>query len=332
MTALMSPPSPTGAKTRAAILSVVMLLWGPGCTLFNINLGPRLAPFQETVISGEGPNKVLLLDIDGVIADGKKRTLAGIPELGMVEKIREMLLRAEKDEELKAVWLRINSPGGTVTSSDMIYHDLKVFKNKKKARVYVSFMDLAASGGYYIAMAGDKIVAHPTSLTGSIGVIALKVNLQGLLEKVGVDFEVVKSGDKKDFLSPLRPFTEEERKMFQETIDNFHRRFVDVIAENRPGLDRETVQKLADGRVFTAQQALEAKLVDRIAYLDETADFIKNDLGVPNVKVVAYQRPGDYKTNLYSSMPQAPAINLVNIDLDFLPQTSAPYFMYLWMP
>lgn len=323
---------PFAKRKLLTALWLAALAVNSGCTLFNINLGPRLAPFEETVLSGEGADKVLLIEIDGVITDGKKKSVVGSVDTGMVEKTREILLRAEKDDSVKAVWLRINSPGGTVTSSDLIYHELKAFKSRKKARIYVSFMDIAASGGYYIAMAGDKIIAHPTSLTGSIGVIALKVNLQGLLEKIGVDFEVVKSGDKKDFLSPLRPFTEEERKMFQETIDNYHRRFVEVIAENRPGLDPQAVQTVADGRVFTARQALDAKLIDHIAYLDETVEIIKKDLGVPNFKVVSYHRPGGYKTNLYSSLSQNPVVNLVNIDLDFLPQTTAPYFMYLWMP
>lgn len=302
-----------------------------GCTFFNIELGPRFAPLREATVSGKGQAKVLLVDISGVISDSKKKSFVGSPvEGGMVETVREIISRAEKDEDIKALWLRINSPGGTVTASDMIYHELKTFKGKKKIKIYVTIMDMAASGGYYIAMAGDKIIAHPTSITGSIGVIAMKVNLQGLLEKVGVDFEVVKSGDKKDFLSPLRPFTDEERKLFQETIDSYHRRFVGIIAENRQGLGFDAVKTLADGRVFTADQALDAKLIDRIGYFDDVEEFIKSDLGLSEIKVVTYHRPGDYKANVYSSFPQTPVINLINIDMDF--QSSAPYFMYLWMP
>jgi protease-4 len=191
-------------------------------------------------------------------------------------------------------------------------------------------MDMAASGGYYIAMAGDKILAHPTSITGSIGVISMKLNVQALLDKVGVGFEVVKSGDKKDFLSPLRPLTDEERKLFQEIIDGYHGRFVSIIAENRHDLSVEEVKKLADGRVYTADQALGARLIDRIAYLDETEDFIRKDLGLPDIKVVTYHRAGDYKANLYSLSPKDTVINLINVDMDF--PSSAPYFMYLWMP
>lgn len=321
-------------KQRSLFMVIVIfvaLSTSSACSFIRIDMGPRMAPLQETVISGKGEDKILLVDISGVIADAKKKSIMGSTvETGMTETVREVLSRAEKDEKIKALWLRVNSPGGTVTSSDMIYHELMTFKEKKKIKIYVSFMDLAASGGYYIAMAGDKIIAHPTSITGSIGVIALKVNLQGLLEKIGVGFEVVKSGDKKDFLSPLRPFTDDERKLFQEAIDSYHQRFVSIIAQNRPGLSLDDVKKLADGRVYTAQQALDAKLIDRIAYLDETEVFIKDELNLSEIKIVTYHRPGDYKNNLYSSLPQSPVVNLINIDMDFQP--SSPYFMYLWMP
>lgn len=316
-------------KTRQAFLLILLGIMWVGCV--SIELGPRVAPLDETVISGKGENKVLLVDISGVITDSKKKSFSGSSiDTGMVEKVREILSRAEKDQGIKAIWLKVNSPGGTVTSSDMIYHDLKKFKAKKNVKIYVSIMDMAASGGYYIAMAGDKIIAHPTSITGSIGVISMKLNVQTLLDKVGVGFEVVKSGDKKDFLSPLRPLTDEERKLFQEIIDSYHTRFVSIIAENRPELGIDAVKKLADGRVYTADQALHAKLIDHIAYLDETEELIKNDLHVSDIKVVTYHRPGDYKANLYSLSPKDTVINLINIDMDFT--SSAPYFMYLWMP
>jgi len=193
-------------------------------------------------------------------------------------------------------------------------------------------VDMAASGGYYIAMAGDTIVGHPTSLTGSIGVIAVKVNVEGLLHKVGVDWEVVKSGEKKDFLSPLRPLTDEERKLFQFTIDSFHNRFVGIIAENRHNLELAKVAILADGRVYNAEQALEAGLIDKIGYLDDTVSLIKEDLHLSDPKVVTYHRPGEYKSNLYSSIPAPATINLLNIDLGLNLPAASPHFMYLWMP
>jgi len=314
----------------SAVIVLGLAMAVSGCASFN--LGPSIKPLKEKVIMGKGSDKVLLMDIQGLISNKSERSLTGFPvKKGMVERVREVLMKAEEDDDIKALLLRINSPGGTVTSSDIIYHEIKKFKEKKKTKVYVSVVDLAASGGYYIAMAGDTIMGHPTSLTGSIGVIAVKVNVEGLMEKIGVDWEVVKSGDKKDFLSPLRPLTAEELKLFQLTIDSFHNRFVNVIAENRPGLDLAQVKSLADGRVYNAKQALDAKLIDKIGYLDDTLDLITKELGVSRVRVVTYHRPGEYKSNLYSSLPASPTINLLNIDLGLDLDKSSPHFMYLWM-
>jgi len=318
-------------------IKVILLLFflgvSSGCAFFNLSLGPRVSPLEEKVVSGDGDDKILVIDIKGLISNKKSKTIFGTQiEVGMVEKIREILKKANDDDDIKAILLKINSPGGTVTSSDIIYHEIKSFKKKNGIRVYALFMDLAASGGYYVAQAADKIIAHPTSVTGSIGVISLKMNFKNLLDKVGVDFEVVKSGEKKDFLSPFRPFTAEERELFQETIDSMHQRFVDTIIENRPGINRAAMKILADGRIFTSRQALDLNLIDHIAYLDETEEFIKRDMAVQKLKFIVYSRPGEYKNNLYSSLPANPTINLLNIDLNFLPQNLESNFLYLWIP
>lgn len=315
------------------IFLLIFLSVHSGCAFFNLSLGSRISPLEETVVSGEGDDKVLVIAIKGLISNKKSKTIFGnVMEVGMVERIRETLKKADADHHIKAILLKINSPGGTVTSSDIIYHQLKSFKNKKGIRVYAIFMDLAASGGYYVAQAADKIFAHPTSVTGSIGVISLKMNLKNLLDKVGVEFEVVKSGEKKDFLSPFRPFTVEERELFQETIDSMHQRFVDTVLENRPGISRASMKSLADGRIFTSQQALDFKLIDHIAYLDEAEELIKQDLAVQKLKFVVYSRPGQYKNNLYSALPYSPTINLLNVDLNFLPLNLESKFLYLWIP
>ena len=322
-------------KNFTALLIFIMFLFGTfvfsqGCSL---KLGPTLAPLEEKVISGSGDNKVLIIDVRGFISNRDRRSVLGQTlEVGLVEKIRETLDQAESDESIKALWLQVNSPGGTVTSSDIIYHEVKAFKAKRNIKVYASVLDLAASGAYYISLSADKIFAHPTSLVGSIGVIAVKVNTKALMEKIGVDWEVIKSADKKDFLSPFRPLTKEEKKIFQETIDGFHDRFVRVIAANRIQLNVESVQKLADGRIYSSEQALNLGLIDHIAYMDEAEEMIKNDLGVQDIKLVAYHRPGEYKSNIYSSLPVTPVINLINLNLDFFPQTKGSAFMYLWMP
>lgn len=320
------------SKVRLLLVMLLFVVFS-GCTLFKINVTPSLGPLKEKTVSGEGGDKVLLIDIKGVISNKKEVSALGVEmSVGLVDRVRETLKKAEKDDDVKALILRINTPGGTVTSSDIIYHEIKTFKERKKIKVYAVVMDLAASGGYYVAQAADQIIVHPTSLTGSIGVIAMKMNLSGLMDKMGVDFEVVKSGDHKDFLSPFRALTKDERIIFQETINDLHQRFVSTIADNRKQLSRDEIKNLADGRIYTSQQALDAKLIDQIAYMDEAEEFIKKDLGLDAMRLVIYHRTGQYKSNIYSSTPLPPALNFNLVNLNFIPETPGPNFMYLWMP
>jgi protease-4 len=317
-------------RTVRLFAVLISLITFSACATFNF--GPVMSPLKEKEISGAGDDKVLLLTISGVIRNEEKRSITGNTlSLGMVEQVKEILEKAEKDEDIRALLIRMNSPGGTVTASDIIYHDIKTFKEKTGKKVYVSIVDLAASGGYYIAVAGDRIIAHPTSLTGSIGVIALKINIEELLHKFGVDWEVVKSAEKKDFLSPLRPLTQEEREIFQSTIDHFHQRFISVIAEGRPHLAPSKIAQLADGRVFTSDQALKHELIDQIGYLDDTLELIKEELGLSDIKVVTYARSGEYKSNIYSKLNSSPTINLINLDLGLDLHSPSTHFMYLWM-
>lgn len=299
----------------------------------TINLGPSIGDLEEVVIGGEGPGKILLVDVDGIINNQKDHSFSGNTiALGMVERIRSILEKAEKDNEIQALLLKINSPGGTVTASDIIFHLLKDYKKSKKIKIYAQIMDLAASGGYYVALAGDEVTAHPTSLVGSIGVIALKVNLENLMTKIGVSWEIVKSGDKKDFMSPFRPFTKEEKTLFQNTIDRFHQRFVTAIAENRSELNKSQVQLLADGRIFDADQAKDLKLIDHIGYMTDTIRRIKSELNNLNIKLVTYHRSDKYQGNIYSQFQPPASFNMINVDLGFNPNSLSPYFLYIWLP
>jgi protease IV len=206
----------------------------PGCT-FNFPLFPGPGPLQETQVSGTGKAKVLLIEISGVISsqDGD----GFVPTPNLLASVKEQLTRATQDENIRAVVLRINTPGGTVTASDIIHHELKTFRTSRKIPIVASIMDVGASGGYYIAAAADTVLAHPSSVTGSIGVIMLTVNARGLLEKVGLEATAVTSGPRKDMGSPFRTMTTEERAIFQGLIDAFYQRFLSVVQE---GSDQET--------------------------------------------------------------------------------------------
>jgi protease-4 len=320
---------------RNVILFFLFLLVLSGCGGINIFLAPTPKPLEEKVLEGEGKPKILLIDLDGVISfkeetDSLKLTTAP----SKVAFFREALTKAETDPNIAGVVVRINSPGGSVAASDTIYHEIMNFRQKKHIPVEAYIMELGASGGYYVASACDRIIASPAAITGSIGVIAMKVNVEGLLSKIGVSDETYKSGAMKDFWSPFHPSTPEEKKMLQDIIDRLYSRFLDVVCANRQKLlTRQEVKALADGRIFTADQAHEAKLVDNVEYLDEAIDSMKKSLNIERARVVTYARPGTFKFNIYSEMPlqMSSTVDLISKtanDLFF----SGVQFMYLWRP
>ncbi|UCG13716.1 MAG: signal peptide peptidase SppA [Deltaproteobacteria bacterium] len=305
-----------------------------GCAFVNISLYRRAQPLEEKVIEGEGPGKVLLMDISGVLRYEEKERLGSFKEpINIVARIKEELDKAAKDSEVKAVVLRINSPGGTVSASDLLHHELEQFKRQRKVKMVACFLGLATSGGYYVATAADHIVAQPTSLTGSIGTIAFKFNVQGLMDKVGVEEETIKSGDKKDIWSPFRPATTEERKILQELIEDYQLEFLKVVRAGRRELTEDDLAILSDGRVFTGTQALKLNLVDELGYLSDAVEWARKAAGVPQAKVVAYHRPGTYVDNIYSLSQGEVWGWMERIQQGaVLADGPTPQFMYLWTP
>jgi protease-4 len=312
-----------------------ILLFSSGCSFISVSLVPSVEPLRETTVSGSGKDKILIMDISGIISEERKRGLAGLSdEPDMVARIKEELKTAAGDKHMKAIILRINSPGGTVTASDMIYHEIEQFKKNTHIKIIACIMDLGASGGYYVAVSADKIIAHPTTVTGSIGVIMFNLSVEGLLQKIGVKDTSIKTGVHKDMGSPLKTMPEEERKIFQGILDTMYERFLTVIAENRKELTLEKLKSLADGRIYTAQQALECGLIDQIGYLDEAVLLAKEEARLTEARVVIYHRPGTYKNNIYSQLSNAGfgTINLLNIDIKTFVNSGTPSFMYLWAP
>jgi protease-4 len=315
-------------RSRSAALLVALVLL-TGCSVISIDLTPPVRPLKETTVEGKGRDKVLLIELSGVLAEEPILTLESRPQVPLLARVREELEKAADDEHVRAVVLRINSPGGTVTASDILYHEIKRFKARRKIPVVASVMDVAASGGYYAALAADRIVAHPTSITGSIGVLMLTVNSSGLLEKIGVSASYITSGPHKDMGSPFRALTPDEHALFQQLIDRLYGRFVALVVRERR-LDEARVRALADGRVYTASEALDLGLVDQIGYLEDAIALAREAAGVPTAKVVTYHRPRQYRATIYSggeSPPaQAGAADLVRL------VTSGPKFLYLWWP
>ena len=312
---------------------MLFLLLVSGC--IHVDLFPGGGKLQEAIISGEGKDKVLLIDISGMLTTGKASGILEEPSLPA--RIKEELTKAEEDKDVKAIILRINTPGGSVTASDLVYHELKVFKKKRAVPVIAAIMDLGTSGGYYIAMAADHILAHPSTITGSIGVIMVTMNAEGLLEKVGVQPAAIVSGPKKAMGSPFRPMNDEERAIFQGTIDHLFEQFLSVVKEGRPGLSMEQIRTVADGRIFTADIAKSKGLVDSIGYLDEAIGLAKKEANLKQARVVTYTRGRSTHQNIYSRFdpPQIGPIGFPQIDAHSLFNVltgGTPQMLYMWMP
>lgn len=306
-------------KLGCRLLPLLLVFLVAGCVTVKVDLFEESKPLKEKVISGYGRDKILLVDVSGMIVETRPRGLLSLlTKVTTPDRIKEVLDKAVKDKRIKAVVLRINSPGGTVSASDIIHHELMNYKKETGVPVVACLMGLATSGGYYLAQAGDIIVAHPSGITGSIGVLAMKFNVKGLMDKVGVQDEMVKSGKWKDFWSPFRPATPEEKQMMQEVINSYYRGFVDVVAQGRK-MGLKEVRRVADGRIYTASQAKDLGLVDTLGYLDDAIDLAKKKAGLEEVKVVRYQRPDSYRPNIYSGFPD-------------LTWAVTPQFLYMWWP
>jgi protease-4 len=314
---------------RPGVRLVLTLALLAGCSVVSIDLTPPIRPLRETTLEGTGRDKILLVDLAGVLAEEPIFTLEARPQVPLLARVREELEKAAKDERVRAVVLRINSPGGTVTASDILYHEVTRFKARRKVPVVASILDVGASGGYYVALAADQIVVHPTTVTGSIGVLMLTVNSSGLLEKIGVSASYITSGPRKDMGSPFRALTPEERAIFQEVIDRLYGRFVALIVRERR-LDEARVRQFADGRIYTATEALSLGLVDRIGYLEDAIALAREAAGIPDAKVVTYHRPRQYRATIYSG-GDPPPVTPSAADLARL-VTSGPRFLYLWWP
>jgi protease-4 len=235
----------------------------------------------------------------------------------------EELKKYKENPSVKAILIRINSPGGAVVPSQEIYEEVQKIRKETGKKVIISMGTLAASGGYYIASASDRIVANPGTLTGSIGVIMELMNVEGLFKKVGLESVVIKSGLRKDVGSPFRSMTKEEREYLQSVMDDVHLQFIEAVVKGR-GLKKEEVTALADGRVFTGKQALEYKLVDELGDLEDAILVAAKMVGIKGEPKIIETKKKFSITDLLKSE------FLGNVRLFNLNQKSAPGLNYLW--
>ncbi len=251
------------------------------------------APFDSGGI-GRGDGKIVLINIEGSIVGGRSGFGMFGSESG-ADDIAKQIKRAGEDSSVKAIILRINSPGGSAAASQELHEEVRKARENDKI-VVASMSDVAASGGYYVACGADKIVANPGTITGSIGVIFSQLQYSELLEKYGVRSNVITSGKYKDIGSPLRNMTEEERQILQEMIDDVYSQFVHAVAEGRQ-MNESEVLELADGRIFTGRQAKELGLVDELGNFQDAIDLAAELAGIEGKpKMVEYGKKSPFES------------------------------------
>jgi len=313
----------------AVFTGLVGLLFG--VAVGGASSGPAVSGFQEVLVDGEpeAEKKIAAIPIKGLIME----SMGTGP--GTVSQVKKTLRAIKDDESVAGILLVMDTPGGGVTASDRIYHDLEEFKKEHNLPVHSLFLDVSASGGYYIAMASDHITAHPTTVTGSIGVISKFFNFSEAMDKVGVSVNVVKSLNSKgevsfkDIGSPYRPMRPEERKLLQGLITEMWDRFTEVVAAGREGkVSPEKVRELADGRVFTGEQALALKLVDAVGYSEDAYTTIREAAGAPDAKIVEFRREPGLAELLGFNVEQMASGVPGEISRKLLSEQSG--FFYLW--
>lgn len=289
-------------KNEKLIISVLLLI-SLGTFILAVikSAPPAMAPAKGLAKLYDGKS-IALIHLTGTIADGEDSGTLLNPQTG-VGGVLSALREVRESSNFKVVVLRINSPGGTVGTSQEIYDEVKRVKASGK-KVIVSMGDIAASGGYYVAVGADKIVAHPGTLTGSIGVIFSTVNLEEVMKKIGVRSEVIKSGPYKDIGSATRAMTPEERKLLQSLIDDSYDQFVTAVAEGR-NMSKEKVKTFANGSIFTGRQAKELGLVDQLGGLYESVELAKEMAKLPkSAEVYDFNQPGFLESLLGASINQ----------------------------
>jgi protease-4 len=278
--------------------------------------GQRGVFSEEVIRKGPTRTKIAMINIEGIIHSQQAKS------------VYKQLKAARQDRRVKGLIVRVTSPGGTISGSDQIYTEIRKYRRETNKPVVAFMQGVAASGGYYASVACDKIIAEPTTITGSIGVISWYLVVEGLLEeKLGVLPIVVKSGQKKDWPSSFRKPEEEELQYVQDKLlTPAYERFLEVVVEGRKGiLTEDEIRELADGGILGAKEAQEEKLIDQIGYLDEAIELVKSLAKIERAQVVEYRKPFSLTDFLMYRKS-----NLLRIDKPTLYELGTPQILYLW--
>lgn len=287
---------------RHPIWTVFGSLFLVGCLLASIGIVSFLSNLsneiesetaKESVISGSGSDTIALINIDGVIVENDPTdTFSSFSEdYTSARHIKKTLQKVAEDDSVKAILLRVNSPGGSAAASEEILSDINSFKEEHKIPVVAYFTDVAASGGYYVSMSADKIVANPTTITGSIGVIISYLNFEELASKYGVSNVVYKSGEHKDILNSFRKATDDENGIMQNLVNDAYDVFVDRVASGRD-MEKDKVKELADGRVYSAKGAKENGLIDETGNFEDAVSEARKLAELESAAVIEFGKQG----------------------------------------
>jgi protease-4 len=307
-----------------------MTLLLSACSVPRLNIFDTTPnPLQEHTLEGTGKDKILIIPINGIISNSPQQDFFGTKP-SLVEQVVVQLNKARSDSQIKAVLLKVNSPGGTITASDLLYHEISAYKAKTGNKISVAMMDVAASGAYYLSLPADMITAHPTTLTGSVGVIFMRPKAVGLLDKIGLSVEINKFGTNKDMGSPFRESNDEEKMLMQKTVDTFGNRFIKLVQQHRK-LDEQTLKEVSTARVFVADDALRLKLIDKIGYIRDAIKETKTIAGLADdARVVVYRRNDAPEDNYYrAAAPDVANISLINVALPEIFNIRSGFY-YLW--
>jgi len=314
------------------LVSGFLILFLGGCaTHFHLDFLGEESIEEVVLVQNDSPEKILLLDVSGTLLSGVNPGIFQ-KEGDIISRIFYRLEKASEDKLVKGVILRLDTPGGDVTTSDILYNEILRFRKKTGIPVVGLMMGIAASGGYYIASGCDFIMAHPSTLTGSIGVISIFPNVEDFFSYFGIKVNILKSGEMKDSGSVFKKMTEKEKEVFQQIIDDYYGNFLSVVLKGRKGaISEDDLIKIADGRVYTAKQALKLKLIDQIGYFDQAIEKTLSLAGIKKANVITYTYYPNSKTNIYASSPAKPNL-FENKNLQDILPTLKSGFYYLWLP
>lgn len=325
------------AAVRMAL--VATLLAGlSGCVVIS-PFGHADNGLHETTVQGDGDRKILWLPISGFISDAPgSRAFGLVRQPSTLATVSRALDKAAEDDNIGAVVLRINSPGGTVSAADEIHARVQRYQEKTDVPVIASFGGVAASGGYYIATAADTIIAQPTTVTGSIGVIIPGVNVKGLFDKLGVEDASYVSASHKDIISPMREADPEEKRIIQNVVDSLFAQFVAVVKAGRPTLDSANLDEITDGRIVAADAAKRYGLIDEIGHIDDVLALARQQAGVESARVIRYYQGSTAPRTVLSQAPVGGGSGLrlsaagVPVDLSVDSNAGMAQPLYLWRP